>query len=97
MNEELIDHLNTLEKKIYSLVVKCSALQSQLDTALDENLKLKEIVKKQKEEANNFQNQEKIYNIVSSLVAGTESTVGVKKKLNEYISHIDKCIEYLNK
>ena len=96
-NIELLEKLNLLEKKIYTLVVKHNSLQKQLETAISENLEFKEIIKNQKEELNNFQNQQKFNKLVTSIMAGTESTAGLKKKLNEYIEDIDKCIAHLSK
>ena len=55
------------------------------------------IIKNQKEQINNFQNQENFNKLVTSIMAGTENTAGLKKKLNEYIENIDKCIEHLSK
>ena len=96
-NIELLEKLNLLEKKIYTLVVKCNTLQKQLDTSITESLQMKEIIKNQKEELNNFRNQQKFNKLVTSIMAGTESTAGLKKKLNEYIEDIDNCITHLSK
>ena len=95
--EHIIKRLDQLEKKIYTLVVKCNSLQNQLDTSLEENLRLKEVIKNQKQELNNFQNQEKFNKIVTSIVTGTEGTTGLKKKLDQYIDYLDKSIELLSK
>lgn len=96
-DEELIQKLDALEKKINTLVVKCNSLQKQLDTAVEENLNLKKIIKKQNQELNNFQNKENFNKLVTSIVVGTESATEIKKKLNKYIEDIDKCINYLSK
>ncbi len=96
-NQELIERLSTLEKKVYKLVVKANTLQKQLDTTIEENISLKETIKNQNEKLNNFQNQENFNKIVTSTIAGTESTADLKKKLDEYIASIDYCINHLSK
>ena len=95
-NEELIALLNNLEKKVYTLVVKCNSLQKQLDTAVEENISLKKTIKKQNIQLKHFQNQENFNKLVTSIMAGEEGSAGLKKKLDEYIIHLDKCINYLN-
>jgi regulator of replication initiation timing len=87
--------LAQLEKKVYQMVVKINSVQKQLETALEENIDLKEIVKNQKETIDNFQNQENFNKLVTSIVQGNEDKVGLKKKLDQYIANIDKCITIL--
>ncbi|MDX2302448.1 MAG: hypothetical protein NW226_06585 [Microscillaceae bacterium] len=96
-NEELIELLNNLEKKIYTLVLKCSSLQKQLETAVEENMTLKKTIKNQNIQLKHFQNQENFNKLVTSMMAGEEDSAGLKKKLDEYIIHLDQCINYLNK
>lgn len=94
-SEELLVQLAQLEKKVYQMVVKINSVQKQLETALEENIDLKEIVKNQKETIDNFQNQENFNKLVTSIVQGNEDKVGLKKKLDQYIANIDKCITIL--
>ncbi len=94
-SEELLLQLTQLEKKVYQMVVKTNSLQKQLETALDENINLREIVKNQKETIDNFQNQENFNKLVTSIVQGNEDKAGLKKKLDQYVDNIDKCIAFL--
>lgn len=94
-SDELLLQLTQLEKKVYQMVVKTNSLQKQLETALEENIELRETVKNQKETIDNFQNQENFNKLVTSIVQGNEDKAGLKKKLDQYINHIDKCITIL--
>lgn len=93
----LLKRLNYLEKKIHKLIIKCSTLQKEHDKVVEENIALREKILQQEEELQNFQYQEKFTNIVSSVANGTDSKKGLKKKLNEYIDEVDKCIVHLNR
>jgi len=94
-NNILLDKFNQLEKKLHKFVIKYETLKKEHDQVVEENIELKETLKKQEEELENFKNREKISNIVASIATGTNSTVSLKKKLNEYIEEVDKCIAHL--
>ncbi len=94
--EEIIEKLSELEKKIYGLTLKCDTLQKQLDAAIEENLEQKELIKKQKEQISHFQNQENFNKIVSAIVAESSNPAGLRKKLNEFIADLDQCIQFLD-
>ncbi|HEX8547475.1 MAG TPA: hypothetical protein VF691_10975, partial [Cytophagaceae bacterium] len=61
-----------------------------------ENSDLRSLIEKQIDEIKNFQNQDKITKIVSSIADDTQNSNELKLKLNEYIKEIDKCIAYLS-
>ncbi len=95
--EDLQSQLTSLEKKIHKLILKCNTLKKEHDRVVEENIVLKETIKQQQEEIENFKSQEKLGNIVAaSITATAENRVGLKKKLNEYIDEVDKCIAHLS-
>ncbi|WP_026999717.1 hypothetical protein [Eisenibacter elegans] len=95
--EILVEQLQALEKKLHKLVIKCNTYQKENERLVEENIQLQETVKKQKEELDTFHNQENFSSIVASIATGTEDTVELKKKLDEYIDEVDKCIALLGK
>jgi len=94
--QEINERLLSLEQKVELLLTAHKELQSLLFmkdkelTALRETLSLKE------EEIKNFQNQQKITKIVSSIADDTHKQTALKLKINEYIREIDKCIVHLS-
>jgi len=97
MNADLIiSKLQDLELRLKKLLVEHEALKAQLMASKSENEELNNIIRQQNEEIKNFQNQEKITKIVSSIAEGTQSNTELKLKINEYIKEIDRCIVYLS-
>ena len=97
MNRQtLVDKLENLEGKVVQLLSQHDALRKQLAKTEKENLELRAIIEKQIDEIKNFQNQDKISKIVSSIADDTHNSNELKLKINEYIKEIDKCIAYLS-
>lgn len=92
----IISKLQNLELKLNKLLEEHEGLKVELSVSKAENDGLKNIIGKQNEELKNFQNQEKITKIVSSIAEGTHSNPELKLKINEYIKEIDRCIVYLS-
>ena len=88
--------ISQLEQKLYRLIKKYEGLQKELQTSIAENLALRTENEKQKEALDNFQNTEKITNLVLELAKGDSNTREIKQKLDDYITYIDRCIEQLN-
>ncbi|MGD1842965.1 MAG: hypothetical protein ACFB0B_19040 [Thermonemataceae bacterium] len=95
--QALIEKLERLENKVQFLVEKYVHLKKELAIAIGENSQLKELVKKQNAQINNFQNQYKISKIVASIAPDAENAEELKEKIDEYIVEIQKCIDYLSK
>jgi septal ring factor EnvC (AmiA/AmiB activator) len=97
MNGDLItSKLTDLEFKLKKLIAEHESLKASLQASRTENEALKNIIREQNEEIKNFQNQEKITKIVSSIAEGTQNNTELKLKINEYIKEIDRCIVYLS-
>lgn len=87
--------IDTLEGSIKKMLDAYTALKSKYKSLESENEQLKLALMDRNEEFKNFQNQQKISKIVTSLAEDTQKTSELKLKINEYIREIDKCIAYL--
>ena len=71
-------------------------LKEELKSLKADNLDLKAAVKARDEQLAGFHNQLKITKLVDSLNPEDGSSLELKKKVDEYIREIDKCIAHLN-
>jgi chromosome segregation ATPase len=98
MDQELLKtNLNGLERKLLVLVNEHKSLKEEIKTLKTENQDLKSSVKSRDEQLFNFKNQIKISKIVDNLNPEDGSTSELKKKVDDYIREIDKCIAYLSR
>jgi len=97
MDQEVLKtNLAGLERKILVLVNEHKNLKEELKTLKADNLELKAAVKARDEQLAEFHNQLKITKLVDSLNPEDGSSLELKKKVDEYIREIDKCIAHLN-
>jgi chromosome segregation ATPase len=98
MDQELLkSNLSGLERKILVLVNEHKNLKDELKTVKSENQELKAAVKARDEQIHGFHNQLKITKIVDNLNPEDGSVLELKKKVDEYIREIDKCIAHLSR
>ena len=98
MNQELLKtNLNGLERKILVLIGEHKNLKEEVKTLKKENQELKAAVKVRDEQVAGFHNQLKITKIVDSLNPEDGSVSELKKKVDDYIREIDKCIAHLSR
>jgi chromosome segregation ATPase len=98
MNQELLKtNLNGLERKILVLVNEHKNLKEELKGLKRENQELKEAVRARDEQIAGFHNQLKITKIVDSINPEDGSVSELKKKVDDYIREIDKCIAHLSR
>jgi hypothetical protein len=98
MDQELLKtNLNGLERKILVLINEHKHVKEEVKTLKRENLELKEAVKVRDEQISGFHNQLKITKIVDSLNPEDGSVSELKKKVDDYIREIDKCIAHLSR
>jgi regulator of replication initiation timing len=95
-NEEILSKLKQVEGKLQQLIIEHSSLKKELKASIEENNALKDSVERQNQDLKNFQNQDKISKIVSSMAEDTQKNTELKLKINEYIKEIDKCIAHLS-
>ena len=98
MDQELLKtNLNGLERKILVLVNEHKNLKEELKGLKRENLELKTAVRARDEQIAGFHNQLKITKIVDSIDPEDGSVSELKKKVDDYIREIDKCIAHLSR
>ena len=90
-------NLNGLERKLLVLINEHKSLKEEIKTLKTENQELKLSVKGRDEQLFNFKNQIKISKIVDNINPEDGSVSELKKKVDDYIREIDKCIAYLSR
>lgn len=98
MEQELLKtNLNGLERKILVLINEHKSLKEEIKTLKSENQELKVGLKGRDEQLSDFKNQIKISKIVDNINPEDGSVSELKKKVDDYIREIDKCIAYLSR
>jgi uncharacterized coiled-coil DUF342 family protein len=98
MNQELLKtNLSGLERKILVLVSEHKNVKEELKGLKRENQDLKEAIRARDEQITGFHNQLKITKIVDSINPEDGSVSELKKKVDDYIREIDKCIAHLSR
>jgi hypothetical protein len=98
MDQELLKtNLSGLERKILVLINEHKALKDEVRTLKLENHDLKSSLKGRDDQLLNFKNQIKITKIVDNINPEDGSVSELKKKVDEYIREIDKCIAHLSR
>ena len=98
MDQEFLKtNLNGLERKILVLINEHKSLKEDVKALKKENQDLKAAVKVRDEQIAGFHNQLKITKIVDSLNPEDGSVSELKKKVDDYIREIDKCIAHLSR
>ena len=98
MDQELLKtNLSGLERKILVLVNEHKNVKDELKGLKRENQELKEAVRARDEQIAGFHNQLKITKIVDSINPEDGSVSELKKKVDDYIREIDKCIAHLSR
>ena len=98
MDQELLkSNLTGLERKIVVLINEHKNLKEEIKNLKAENQELKSAIKVRDEQISSFHNQLKITKIVDNLNTEDGSVLELKKKVDEYIREIDKCIAHLSR
>lgn len=98
MDQELLKaNLNGLERKIVVLLNEHKALKDEVRSLKLENHELKGSLKSRDEQLANFKNQIKITKIVDNINPEDGSVSELKRKVDEYVREIDKCIAHLSR
>ena len=97
MDQEVLKtNLNGLERKILVLLNEHKAAKNEVSGLKSENLELKKTLKQRDDQLSNFKNQIKITKIVDYINPEDGSVSELKRKVDEYIKEIDKCIAHLS-
>ena len=95
--EALKANLNGLERKIMMLLNDHKTLKDEMRTIKLENHELRTDLRKRDEELSNFRNQVKITKIADYISPEDESISELRKKVDDYIREIDKCIAHVSR
>lgn len=88
--------LEKIELLAANLVDEHIRLREMLNAVIEERDHLLQLLADKEEEIKNFQNQQKITKIVTSISEDAFSHTDLKLMINEYIREIDKCIAHLS-
>ena len=94
--ERLNAELQSLERKLIFLINEHKNLKAQYKHLQEQNLALNNQLSSRNEQVQNFQNQIKISKIAGSVGADRRDASELKKKIDEYIIEIDRCIAHLS-
>ncbi|MTI19863.1 hypothetical protein E1176_02390 [Fulvivirga sp. RKSG066] len=98
MNQDLLkSSLASLERKINLLIGERKSLLTEVEVLKNENADLKASLNKKDEQIGNFQNKIKISKIVNEIDTEDGNASELKRKIDDYIKEIDKCIAHLSK
>jgi hypothetical protein len=98
MDQELLkSNLSGLERKLLVLINEHKSLKEQVKVLKTENQELKTAMRTRDEQIAGFHNQLKITKIVDNLHPENGSVSELKKKVDDYIREIDKCIAHLSR
>jgi uncharacterized coiled-coil DUF342 family protein len=98
MDQELLKtNLTGLERKILVLINEHKNLKEEVKGLKKENQDLRAAVRVRDEQIAGFHNQLKITKLVDSLNPEDGSVSELKKKVDDYIREIDKCIAHLSR
>lgn len=95
--EALKSNLSGLERKLLVLLNEHKAVKEEVRSLRLQNNDLKTDLKKRDDQLSNFKNQIKITKIVDQINPEDGSVSELKRKVDEYIREIDKCIAHLSR
>ncbi|MFT6845967.1 MAG: hypothetical protein ACJAUV_002167 [Flavobacteriales bacterium] len=90
--------LDQVSINVDKLIIKQDAYVAEIETCKQENDALVELVETQQQRIKELSEQNNLLQMAKTL-AGTEvaATTDVRKKINELVREIDKCISLLNR
>ena len=97
LNSTPLEKLNAIQAKILTLHEQLLKTKELLQDVQEENEELKKAIKDRDIKLKDFQNKFKITNIVKGFDLRDGDNEDVKKKIEEYIGEIDRCIAHLSR
>lgn len=94
--EKLSTELHSLERKINLLLNEHKSLKASINDLKGQNSNLQEQLRAKDDQMSSFQNQIKISKIAGSVGADRGDASELKKKIDEYVDEIDRCIAHLS-
>lgn len=94
--EQLRSELNSLERKIKLIINNYRSLKDENSNLKSENNDLKDLLKQKDGQLDDFQNKIKISKIAGNVEVEEGEASELRRKIDNYIHEIDKCIAYLS-
>ena len=94
--ESINSELQSLERKLVLLINEQKNLKSKTILLEQQKKELEELLNARNEQIQSFQNQIKISKIAGSVGADRKDASELKKKIDEYMGEIDRCIAHLS-
>jgi chromosome segregation ATPase len=94
--ERINSELQALERKLILLINEQKNLRSKIILLEQQKKELEEQLNVRSTQIQSFQNQIKISKIAGSVGADRKDASELKKKIDEYIGEIDRCIAHLS-
>lgn len=94
--DRINSELQSLERKLVLLINEQKNLRAQTILLEQQKRDLEEQLKLKNDQLQSFQNQIKISKIAGSVGADRKEASDLKKKIDEYIGEIDRCIAHLS-
>lgn len=92
-----IELAQVLNDKISTLISRYKALKDKYSELEEENKRLNEELDKSQTSYSDLESQFKIYRLAMSVSGNTEDKTEAKRRINQIVREIDKCIALLNK
>ena len=92
----LKSNINGLERKILMLLNEHRNMREELKNVKNENLALRQTLQGRDQQLESFKNQIKITRIADRIHPENGDVSELKKKVDDYIREIDKCIAHLS-
>ncbi|MEQ8925391.1 MAG: hypothetical protein RLO81_06225 [Fulvivirga sp.] len=98
MSQDLLkNNISNLERKLVLLIDKYKTMKTEVEMLKEQNGELKDLLKQKDAQVSSFQNQIKISKIVDEIDSGGEDATELRRKIDDYIKEIDKCILHLSR
>jgi len=97
MSELGFEDLNALNKKLDGLLERYIALRTENSELKTENGKLKQVLQEKEEEIKNLKTRYERVKLLGALKGGGENAAEAKRKINELVREIDRCVALLNR
>ena len=94
--ERINSELQSLERKLVLLINEQKNLKSKNILLEQQKRELEEQLNSKNDQLQSFQNQIKISKIAGSVGADRKDASELKKKIDEYIGEVDRCIAHLS-
>jgi len=90
-------HIARLVDNVSRLLSELKTLREEIDQLREENEKLKKELESKTSDLKDFQNKNKLTNIVGSINSGENDAEELRSRIDENIQELEECIALLSK